>query len=129
MYSLDNINMQSKKRSHNLSGDALRLISYCPLCESTYNPLRARVLEEKEDAHLLHIQCSSCGSSVVALLFTSGAGPTSIGLVTDLTSEDVLRFKDQSLVTTDEVISLHKFLFPSGKSKNSNNKLESPAIV
>lgn len=121
--------MQPKKRPHNLSGDALRLISYCPLCESSYNPLRARVLEEKDDAHLLHIQCSSCGSSVVALLFTSGTGPTSIGLVTDLTSEDVLRFKDQTIIATDEVISLHQFLFPLGKSKNSSNKLESPALV
>lgn len=109
--------MQPKKRSHNLSGDALRLISYCPLCESSYNPLRARVLEEKDDAHLLHIQCGSCGSSVVALLFTSGAGPTSIGLVTDLTSEDVLRFKDQPMVKTDEVISMHEFLFPSDSNK------------
>ncbi len=117
--------MQSKKRSHSLSGDTLRLISYCPLCESSYNPLRAKVLEEKDDAHLLHIQCSSCGSSVVALLFTSGTGPTSIGLVTDLTSEDVLRFKDESIVSTDEVISVHQFLFPSGKSKNSHNNLES----
>lgn len=105
--------MQPRKKSpHSLSGDALRLISYCPLCESSYNPLRARVLEEKDDAHLLHIQCAACGSSVVALLFTSGAGPTSIGLVTDLTSDDVLRFKDQSVVGVDEVISLHDFLFP-----------------
>ncbi|MDP3986080.1 MAG: hypothetical protein Q8P77_01450 [Candidatus Veblenbacteria bacterium] len=103
---------KNKKNPHHLSGDALRLISYCPLCESSYNPLRARVLEEREDAHLLHIQCASCGSSVVALLFTSAAGPTSIGLVTDLTSDDVLRFKDQAVITTDEVMALHQFLFP-----------------
>jgi hypothetical protein len=108
--------MQPKKKSHYLSGDALRLISYCPLCESSYNPLRARVLDERDDAHLLHIQCSSCGSSVLALLFTSNTGPTSIGLVTDLTGDDVLRFKDQTVVSTDEVISLHSFLFPLEQS-------------
>lgn len=104
--------MQPKKKPQFFSGDALRLISYCPLCESSYNPLRAKVLEEREDAHLLHIQCSSCGSSVVALLFTSNSGPTSIGLVTDLTSDEVLRFKDQARVSTDEVLTLHQFLFP-----------------
>lgn len=105
--------MQSKKKPHYLSGEVLKLLSYCPLCESNYNPLRAKVLEEKDEAHLLHIQCSNCGGSVVALLFTSGAGPTSIGLVTDLTSDDVLRFKDQTTVKTDEVISFHQFLFPT----------------
>lgn len=104
--------MEPKKRPNRFSNDALKLLSYCPLCESSYNPLRARVLEERGDAHLLHIQCSSCGSSVVALLFNSMAGPTSIGLVTDLTSDDVLRFKDQANITVDEVIDLHVFLFP-----------------
>lgn len=116
------IDMQPKKKPRHLSGDALRLISYCPLCESSYNPLRARVLEERGDAHLLHIQCANCGSSVVALLFTSGAGLTSIGLVTDLTSDDVLRFKDQTTVNTDEVMSLHEFLFPSDVKVASINR-------
>ncbi|HBZ36499.1 MAG TPA: hypothetical protein DEO26_02115 [Candidatus Veblenbacteria bacterium] len=105
--------MEPKKRSNRFSSDALRLISYCPLCEASYNPLRAKVLEERGDAHLLHIQCASCGSLVVALLFNSMSGPTSIGLVTDLTSDDVLRFKDQSIVKVDEVIDLHKLFFPT----------------
>lgn len=103
--------MQPKRKSNRLSGDSLRLISYCPLCEVSYNPLRARVLEERDDAHLVHIQCANCGSSIVALILNSTLGITSVGLVTDLTGDDVLRFKDEGHVTTNEVISFHNFLY------------------
>jgi len=102
--------MQAKRKSHHFSGEGLRLISYCPLCEASYNPLRARVLEERDDAHLVHIQCASCGSSIVALVLSSGLGLTSVGLVTDLTSDDVLHFKDVGRVTADDVLSVHQAL-------------------
>ena len=102
--------MQAKRKSHHFSGEGLRLISYCPLCETSYNPLRARVLEERDDAHLVHIQCSNCGSSIVALILSSNVGITSVGLVTDLTGDDVLHFKDVGRVTADEVLAIHQVL-------------------
>lgn len=102
--------MQPKRKSHHLSGDGLRLISYCPLCEASYNPLRARVLDERDEAHLVHIQCSQCGSSIVALIMSSALGITSVGLVTDLTGDDVLRFKDESPLDADEVLQVYELL-------------------
>lgn len=104
--------MQPKRKSHQLSSDGLRLISYCPLCQASYNPLRARVLDERDEAHLVHIQCAHCGSSIVALIMSSSIGITSVGLVTDLTGDDVLRFKDESPILSDDVIDVHHLLFP-----------------
>ena len=104
--------MQPKRKSHHISSEGLRFISYCPLCEASYNPLRARVLEERDDAHLVHIQCARCGSSIVALIMNSGLGLTSVGLVTDLTGDDVLRFKDEISLTGDDVLDVHQVLFP-----------------
>jgi hypothetical protein len=103
--------MQPKKKP-SLGGDILKLITYCPLCEAAYSPLRARVLEERADAHLLHIQCANCGSAIVATVMNSGLGLTSIGLITDLTGDDVLRFKDEQSVTTDDVLNVHNLLYP-----------------
>jgi hypothetical protein len=102
--------MQAKRKAHQNLPEVLRLISYCPLCEATYSPLRARILQEREDAHLLHIQCSNCHSSIVALVLSSAIGVTSVGLVTDLTGEDVLRFKDAEALSADQVLSLHHLL-------------------
>lgn len=105
--------MQPKRKANNHLPEVLRLISYCPLCEAVYSPLKARVLEEREDAHLLHIQCSSCHSSIVALVLSSAIGITSVGLVTDLTGDDVLRFKDEQALSADEVLALHHLIYPS----------------
>ncbi len=87
------------------------MISYCPLCESSYNPMEARVLGEKEDGHLLHIRCKKCWNSILALVLVSNVGVSSVGLVTDLTFEDVVRFREApSEVTVDDVIAVHEML-------------------
>jgi hypothetical protein len=87
------------------------MISYCPLCEASYNPMEAKILGEQEDGHLLHIRCKKCWNSVLALVMVSNVGVSSVGLVTDLTFEDVVRFRENPVaVTVDDVISVHDLL-------------------
>ncbi|MBI3120102.1 MAG: hypothetical protein HYZ08_00640 [Candidatus Kerfeldbacteria bacterium] len=93
---------------HNLPQESLRLISNCPLCNTAYNPNSARILEERDDAHLLHIQCRRCESSIVALIVMGGVGVSSIGLITDLSSDDVLQFKQGRPVSVDDVLDLYR---------------------
>ena len=96
---------------HNPSGlDNLKLISYCPLCNTHYNPNEAKVLEQREGAHLIHVQCGSCYSSIVAVIITGGIGVSSVGLITDLTGEDVIKFKDSEPVCEDDVIEAYEVL-------------------
>jgi len=101
---------------HNSSSslDNLRVISYCPLCNSHYNPSQAKVLEEKDGAHLIHVECKKCDSSIVAVIITGGIGVSSVGLITDLTSDDVIKFKNQDPVTDDDVIEAYEIV------KNNN---------
>lgn len=99
--------------------DNLRLISFCPLCHTHYNPWQTRILEEREDAHLIYLQCRKCGSAVVAVVLTGLFGVSSIGVVTDLTSDDVLRFKEAEAVTADDVLDAHLLL----------RELENPAVL
>lgn len=90
--------------------EGVKLISYCPLCESSYNPREAKVLGEKEDSHLLHIQCGNCANAIIALVLISSVGVSSVGLVTDLGYEEVNRFKGNEAITTDDVIETHHLL-------------------
>lgn len=103
--------MNAKRKLPYLPNEILRLISYCPLCESQTKPLRARVLEERADGNLIHVQCANCRSSMLALVMNSPLGVTSIGLVTDLTSDDVLRFKDNLGLEADDVLAVHQLLY------------------
>lgn len=90
--------------------EGVKLISYCPLCESSYNPREARVLGEKDDSHLLHIQCGNCSNAIIALVLISSVGVSSVGLVTDLAFDEVNRYKEAAAVSTDDVIEAHHLL-------------------
>src|SRR3989338_5470070 len=81
--------------------EGVKLISYCPLCE-------------KEDSHLLHIQCGRCSNAIIALVLISAVGVSSVGLVTDLAYDEVNRFKEAKPVSTDDVIEAHHLLQNEG---------------
>lgn len=88
--------------------EGLQFITACPLCHSRYRPFEARVIEENDEAHLLHIQCKKCTGSVVALVMTTAMGVTSFGLVTDLLPHEVMRFGQAAPVTFDDVLTLYQ---------------------
>jgi len=90
--------------------EGIKLISYCPLCESSYNPQQTRVLGEKDDSHLLHIQCGNCSNAIIALVLISAVGVSSVGLATDLAYHEVNLFKEAPVVSTDDVIEVHHAL-------------------
>lgn len=90
--------------------EGLKLISYCPVCRNRYEQVEAKILEERDESYLIHLKCRRCGSSVVALVMTSVLGITSIGLVTDLASEEVIKFKETAKIEADEVIAVHQLL-------------------
>ncbi len=101
----------AKRLNPFLPTEGLKIISACPLCNVHYNPLQAHVIDQRDDAHLLHLECRNCGSEVVAAVLNDQVGVSSVGLITDLTSDDVLKFKDDaSDVTVDDVIDLHAIL-------------------
>lgn len=87
--------------------EGVQLISYCPLCAMSYNPQEARILGEKEDSHLLHIQCGNCANAIIALVLISSVGVSSVGLVTDLGFDEVHRYKSAAAISTDDVIEAH----------------------
>lgn len=88
----------------------LKLVSYCPLCETHYNPMEAKILEDRGDAHLIHIQCQQCRSLIIVLLTANANGVTSVGMVTDLTADDVLRLRQGKSVSEDDILDFHQLL-------------------
>ena len=73
--------------------------------------MEARILDEKEDGHLLHIRCKKCWNSILALVMVSNVGVSSVGLVTDLIFEDVQKFRmATSEVSLDDVLEIHEVL-------------------
>ncbi len=93
-----------------LWSEGLKLVSFCPVCETRYHPMQARVLAGRGETQLLHVQCRKCQNSILALVQVNQAGASSVGLLTDLCYEDVVRFRTSPTVTIDDVIEIHRFL-------------------
>lgn len=104
----------SSKSSASFYEEGVKLVSYCPLCGSSYTPLKTKVLGEKDESHLLHIQCGNCSNAIIALIMMSSVGVSSVGLVTDLAHDEVDRFKSEPHISTNDVIDTHHLLQDEG---------------
>lgn len=88
-----------------LSGGAegIPLLAQCPLCQSRYQSSQARIIADRDDACLLVVPCPQCRASVVALVYLNAMGGTSVGVLADLSSDEVMTLRHDS-VSADEVI-------------------------
>ena len=90
--------------------DSIRLVSYCPICETQYNPMEAKLLGEDGETKLLHVQCRKCQHAILALVLLNQVGASSVGLLTDLSYEDVMKFRSNPSVSVDDILRIHTAL-------------------
>jgi hypothetical protein len=100
----------SSKRNFPFFDENLKLVSYCPLCESNYNLMEARILEENEGGSLIYIKCRNCQSSILAAVLSNPLGVSSVGLVTDLNPEEVLRYRAEADLVENDVLESYQLL-------------------
>lgn len=91
-----------------------KLINKCPLCGLQYKTVQAKIIEENEEAQLVYIKCQKCYGGVLLLILSSGPLVSSIGLITDLVEEDIVKYKNTTFLGEEDVLSLHQLL----KTKN-----------
>lgn len=99
-----------EEKLFNLFNDHQALITHCPVCGLRYNPLEAKVVEEVNNAHLIHIKCRHCQATILAVVFISSLGVSSVGIVTDLESDEIIKFKSAKPINCDDVIEIHQLL-------------------
>ena len=84
---------------------ALKFISRCPVCSEVYPPETARLFAEREGASLIHLTCTGCQGYFMAMILNLGSGLSSVGMVTDLSFDDVGKIYRTEPLTLDEVLS------------------------
>ncbi|MBD3359640.1 MAG: hypothetical protein GF365_02965 [Candidatus Buchananbacteria bacterium] len=92
------------------SDEDVSMIAYCPFCESDLNPVKAKIIDDRDDSQLIHIQCNNCQGFILALLTKTANGLSSVGLITDLTFDDVFQFKNKLKLRADDIIEIHQAL-------------------
>lgn len=95
--------------------EMLSFVLRCPVCNYKYNLERTKIIDTKEEDQnqatlLVHSDCSQCKSSVVFSIVISGPEIFSIGMITDLTSNDTSKFSSKKPLSADEVLDMHNFV-------------------
>lgn len=88
--------------------EGIKLISFCPLCQAKQEAMEVKILETTEMARLLHLRCQRCQAAILALVMLSPSGLNSVGMITDLSAEEVLKFKETDGLEADDVLSFHE---------------------
>lgn len=94
----------------------LAYILRCPVCGQKYSAEQTKIIDSGDEkavtgrSLLVHTDCDRCKSSVVFSIAIDGPEIFSIGMVTDLTSQDTNKFKAKQPITSDEVLATHEFL-------------------
>lgn len=104
-----------KRLTHHRIMELLSTILHCPVCNNKYNAEQTNIIEENADKYegspmLVHSDCESCKSSVVFSISLDGPEVLSVGMVTDLTSQDARKFRDNRGISADEVLDFHEFV-------------------
>jgi len=96
--------------------DNMQFVSKCPFCSAEYDLNGAQVIGEEEDSTVVHVTCSECESSIVAVVAMTGLGIASLGLVTDMTVEDTKRFFMKGHgISSDELLSMYELMHKNEK--------------
>lgn len=109
------------QNSFNFSSlQALKNISNCPVCQAKYDPLQASLIQEEEDAYLAYIKCQKCRTAMLVLIMAQGPLLSSVGVVTDLTPEDLDILKRKS-ISSDDILSLYQAFKSQDLIRQLNN--------
>lgn len=80
----------------------------CSVCGQRYETGNVHVLGHQDDLWFLSVACSSCHTQgLVAAVIREGKPAQ---LVTDLTQEELAKFRDSEAVGIDDVLDIHNFL-------------------
>lgn len=112
--------MNNFSSSLNPIQEQIRLLQQCPVCKGQYDAKQARILEDRGEAHLVHITCPHCQNAILAVIVSSPIGMSSVGMMTDLNEADVKRLRRRGALTEDEVLNFHSFLVDKKFIFNNN---------
>lgn len=89
---------------------SLKLVSDCPVCRRKNFPSDIKMVEEGEDAHLLHVRCRSCGGCIMVLVSFGLEGMNVFGVLTDLGPEEAAIALNRKPLSADDVLNVHEVL-------------------
>jgi hypothetical protein len=86
----------------------------CPVCAKRYNGSKVNILKNDLSEMMVHITCENCLSSIISNISFNNVRIMAVGILTDLTKEDLHLIKNKKYITSDDVIDLHEYIEKEG---------------
>ncbi|KKW37130.1 MAG: hypothetical protein UY81_C0003G0010 [Candidatus Giovannonibacteria bacterium GW2011_GWA2_53_7] len=96
------------KRPPALSKETLRLLSFCSLCRTENEHVDVRLMGSEGEIGVWHIRTKTCGHALLAMVLKNKELVSTVGIVTDLSAEDVRRMLCQRSVSLNDVLRTHQ---------------------
>ncbi len=90
--------------------EKMQFVLKCPFCNTSYRAESAEIIDEEDDSLLVYLSCPKCLSSIIAVVNIGSMGVTSLGLVTDMTKDDIIRFKRGKKVSGNDILNIYETL-------------------
>jgi len=87
---------------------SLKLIQKCPVCSHDYLEGKIQILEEADSSFLAYLTCGHCQSSIIVRVMTLPHGMVGNAILTDLSSDEVGKFTEAEVISSDEVLTVHQ---------------------
>lgn len=91
-------------------GKNLKHLVKCPVCEKKYQHNRTIIVEDNGDKTIFHLTCQNCQASTLVFVSRNQMGVVSLGMATDLSTEDVKDFFGKEPISADQVMDVYEFL-------------------
>jgi hypothetical protein len=80
----------------------------CAVCGQCYGEGDVKILGHQEDLWFLDVTCSACHAH--CLMAAAIKEETAPVVITDLTEDELEKFRNADVLTADEVLDMHSFL-------------------
>lgn len=94
--------------------DRFKAMQECAVCKKESKDSSIAIIDQHGASAVVHITCPHCKHAIIALVGTTQVGMGLIGLLTDLTFEDVQHFQGRAPLSEDDVLECYELLHTKG---------------
>jgi hypothetical protein len=101
--------MSAHNGKHDSWRKTVQLISHCPVCSLGYPADAIRVFSDEHETKFVHFTCPNCRTYFMAIFLPMPKGISTVGMVTDLSFEDMKKLYSLPSISVDEMIEGRQF--------------------
>ncbi len=95
-----------------------KVMRECPVCTTVFENEHIKTVETTEGSQILHTTCSACQNSLIFFIGSTQLGLGLIGMMSDLTYEDIIRFRPKEAISEDTIIECYQALMHPAFSRS-----------